>query len=176
MSKISSIPSGDVRKALTNMCLSAAVLAINAASAATVKTTGAIVYTIDGIARTKAALAAQSIAVTHDFQGKPVATGFPAYAQPAGTRVIYVLSANAAGTVAVSQGTHLGQTLPKKADLSVILTGTGGVPDEPAGYTAFGAIVVNLSAAATFTPGTTALDAANVVATYYDISILPDTL
>lgn len=176
MSQINLISDGGLRKVLMNMCLNAPVLAINAAGAATVKTTGAIDCSFDGIVKSKAALSAQSIAVTHDFMGKPVASGFAAYAQPAGTRVVYVLSVNAAGNVAVSQGTYLGQRLPKRGDLSVTYDGTGDVPMEPDGYTAFGAIVINLAGAATFTPGTTALDATNVTATFYDVAILPDTL
>lgn len=176
MSSISHINAAGVRSVITNMTLSAAVLAINAAGAATVKTTGAIVYSVGGIAKSKTALSAQSIAVTHDFQGTAVAKGFKAYAQPAGTRVVYVLSVNAAGTVAVSQGTYAGQRMPKPGDLSITLDGTGYVPAEPKGYTAFGAIVIDLSQAATFTPGTTALDAAGVTATFYDVSVLPEVL
>ena len=176
MSSIRNINAVGVRSVLLNFCTSVAVLAINAATAATVKTTSAINYTVNGIAKTRAALAAQSIAVTHDAFGTAVAKGFAAYAQPAGTRVVYVLSANAAGAVAVSQGTYLGQRMPKRGDLSVTLDGTGGVPIEPDGYTAFGAIVINLAAAATFTPGTTALDAVGVTATFYDVSVLPEVL
>ena len=176
MSSIRNVNAVGVRSVLLNMCTSVALLAISGAAAATVKTTSAINYTINGIAKIKAALTTQSIAVTHDAFGVPVAKGFAAYAQPAGTRVVYVLSANAAGTVAVSQGTYLGQRMPKRGDLSVTLDGTGGVPLEPYGFTAFGAIVINLAVAATFTPGTTALDAAGVTATFYDVSVLPEVL
>lgn len=176
MSSISNINAAGVRSVIANMTLNVPALAINAAGAATVKTTNAIEYSVGGIGKSKAALSAQSIAVTHDFQGTAVAKGFKAYAQPAGTRAIYVLSVNAAGTVAVSQGTYVGQRLPKPGDLSVTMDGTGFVPAEPKGYTAFGAIVISLANAATFTPGTTALDAANVSATFYDISVLPEEL
>lgn len=176
MSAINTINSGAVRKVIGNMTHSAPILAINAGGAATVKTTGAIVSSFDGIMKSKAALSAQSIAVTHDFNGKPVASGFPAYAQPAGTRVVYVLSVNAAGNVAVSQGTYAGQRIAHRTDKSLLFDGTGDVPAEPDGYTAFGAIVINLAGAATFTPGTTALDATNVTATFYDIAVLPDSL
>lgn len=176
MSSISNINAAGVRNVLLNLCLVAVGLAINAAGAATLKTANAISYSVNGRAKTKAALAAQSFAVTHDAFGSTVAKGFKAYAQPAGTRVVYVLSADSAGAIAVSQGTYVGQRMPKPGDLSVTIDGTGAVPIEPAGYTAFGAVVIDLSAAATFTPGTTALDAAGVTATFIDISVLPETL
>lgn len=176
MSSISDIQHAGIRNVLSNMTLSAPILAINAASAATVKTTSPIVASFAGVSKSKAALAAQSIAVTHDAFGAAVASGYAAYVQPASTRVVYVLSVNAAGAVAVSQGTYAGQVLTTTRDLSKVLNGTGGVPLEPVGYTAFGAIVVTTGGAVTFTPGTTALDAAGVTAAYTDISILPASL
>lgn len=176
MSSLNQINAAGVRNVVANMTHNAPALDINAAGAATVKTTNAIVSSFNGIMKSRAALTAQSIAVTHDAFGSTVAVGFPAYEQPAGTRAVYVLSANAAGTVAVSQGTYAGQVLPHPRDLSVVLTGTGSVPVEPPGYTAFGAIVIDLAGAATFEPGTTLLDAANVTATFHDISVLPDQL
>lgn len=176
MSSLSSIVSAEVRKALANRCLTKATLAINAGSAATIKTTGATIYSIDGVLYSKAALAAQSIAPTHDAFGNLVAAGVAAYVQPTATTVYYVISLNSAGNVAVSQGSYAGQVQTFANDLSKIYTGTGAIPVEPAGYTAIGVIKVAPTSAATFTPGTTALDAANVNATYFDVSMLPTTL
>lgn len=176
MSSLSQIVSAEVRKVLANRCLTKATLAINAGGAATVKTTGATTYSVDGVLYSKAALAAQSIAPTHDAFGNLVAAGIAAYVQPVNTTVFYVVSVNAAGTVAVSQGSYLGQTQAFPNDLSKIWTGTGAIPVEPAGYTAIGVIKVAPTVAATFTPGTTLLDAANVNATYFDVDILPATL
>ena len=96
--------------------------------------------------------------------------------QPVLTTAYYVIALDAAGTVAVVQGSYAGQAITFANDLSKVLIGTGAIPDEPAGYTAIGVIKVALAGAATFTPGTTALDAANVTATYFDVAILPATL
>ena len=43
----------------------------------------------------------------------------------------------------------------------------------PEGYTPIGIIKIAPTVAATFDPGTTALDAANVNATYFNVSTLP---
>lgn len=174
MSALADISNGIIRKALGNVALTKGVLAINAATAATVKTTNAISYALNGVLYSKAALAAQSIAVTHDAWGAPVsAAAFPAYVLPAGKTMYLLLSLNAAGTVAVSQGTYDGQAVAHGTDLSKVLVGNGAIPQEPEGYTAFGLIKVTTAGAATFTPGTTALDAANVTASYFDLLYVP---
>ena len=176
MSSITNIVSADVRKVLANRCLTKATLAINAAAAATIRTTGATTFTVDGVMYSKAALSAQSMAVTHDCYGNPVASGVAAYVQPTLTTVFYVVSVNAAGTVAISQGSYAGQAQAFPGDLSKIHIGNGAIPAQPAGYTAIGVIKVAPTSAVTFTPGTTVLDVANLNATYFDIDILPATL
>ncbi len=80
------------------------------------------------------------------------------------------------GTVAVVQGSYSGQSVTFMPDLSKIMTGNGDIPDEPNGYTAIGAIKVATAAATTFTPGTTLLDAVGITATYFDVSVLPESL
>lgn len=176
MSKINKIGDAGLRSLLLNRTLSKATLAINAASAATVRTTGTLSYMLNGVFLTKAAMTAQSIAVTHRFNGDAVTAADPAYAQPALTEVFYVLALNAAGNVAVVQGSYAGQVIRFTNDRSKVYSGRGGLPDLPDGYVPFGVIKVVTSGAATFTPGTTALDAANVAATYYDVSVLPESL
>lgn len=176
MSRISSIASASLRHVLGNRCHTKAALAINAAGAATVKTTGATIFSIGGVLYTKAALAAQSIAVTHRLDGTAVTTAEPAYVQPAEATVVYVVALNKDGTVAVVQGSYAGQAVTFKPDLTKVLVGNGDIPDEPAGYTAIGAIKVATAAATTFTPGTTLLDAAGLTVTYYDVSVLPESL
>jgi len=156
MSDLTKVSNQDIANALGGMCLTKGVLAINAASAATVKTTNALVYGVAGVLYTKAALAA--------------------YVQPINTTALYVLALNAAGTVAVVQGTYAGQQVTYGSDLSKIVTAGYGVPTLPAGYTPIGAIKVATNGSATFTAGTTALDAAGVTATYFDLALLPVTL
>ena len=175
MSSISNIQSAAVIQVLANQCLTKATLAINAGAAATVKTTGATIYSVNGVLYSKAALAAQAITPTHGPLGDLV-TSIAAYVQPANTTVYYVIAVNAAGTVAAVQGSYAGQTLVYANDISKTTIGSGTVPAEPAGYTAIGVIKVATGAATTFTPGTTALDAALVTATYFDVAILPVTL
>lgn len=65
MARLSDIQSESVRELMGNFCLSACTLAINAASAATFKTTGTTTYTSDGHFKTKAALSAQAFSIGH---------------------------------------------------------------------------------------------------------------
>lgn len=171
MSKTNDITNAAIRELLANRTYVKATLAINAASAATVKNTGAIIFSVDGVMYTKAALAAQSIAVTHNYLG--VAGG--AYVQPVSTTVFYVLSLDATGAVSVVQGTFAGQDLSQR-NMGTSAKGTGALPDPRDGTAPFGVIKVVTNGVATFTAGTTALDAAGVTATYFDVSILPASL
>jgi hypothetical protein len=182
MSALNEAAHSGLRKILGNLSLAKAILGINAAGAATVKTTNALAYNIDGVQYAKAALAAQSLAVTHDTFGQPVSaagTGGPnlsAYVQPINTTAYYLLCVNAAGQIAVVQGSYAGQVMQYQ-DLQRQLTGTGFVPQvEPAGYVAFGIVKVATNGAATFTPGVTLLDAAGVTATYFDVANIPSNL
>ena len=68
-----------------------AALAINAAAAPTFKTTSAYVYTVDGIFKGKAALAAQAFTAGH-------------VAQAIGQTGYYVVGLDAAGAVSTTQG------------------------------------------------------------------------
>lgn len=175
--RLSSITQHAIAYLLGNQSLAKAVLAINAGGAATVKTTNALAYTIGGLLYTKAALAAQAITVTHDARGNAAAGG---YVQPANTTVYYTIGLNAAGTVSVTQSSFAGQILNTDptvgggptSNMGTTFVGSGHIANPPAGYTAVGLIKV-VTGAATFTAGTTALDAANVTATFYDISVIP---
>lgn len=176
MSDLSKLSARDLISAIGTRCMTKITLAINAASAATVKTTGAINYTIGGIFYTAAALSNKAITVTHRADGSAVTANDAAYVQPAETTVVYVLALNAAGTLAVVQGSYAGQSITFSADKSRVITGTGAIPALPAGYCPIGAIKVKTAAATTFTPATTALDAAGLTVTFSDLSQLPLTL
>lgn len=161
---------------LGNMNLVKAVLAINAGAAATVRTTGALTFLVDGIQYTRAALAnvaLQALAAADlpasmaSFVQPSGSTGF--VVQPAGTTVFYVLAVNTAGTVRTVQGNWNGQQISLQGLTQV---GKSVIPDTPDGWIPFGIIKV-VTGAATFTPGTTALDAANVTASYFDVAVLP---
>jgi len=171
--KLSDINDATLRAILGNSCKTKITLASSGAGTATVGSTGTITYTVDGIFKTKSALSAQSIAVTHDQFGNAVANGLAAYTQPVSTTVYYVLSLNAAGTVAVSQGGYSGQSVTSPAGAAQY--SAGGLPVVPAGYTPIGIIKVATGASATFVAGTTNLDAAGVTATFTDVERLPVT-
>jgi hypothetical protein len=143
MAKLSDVYNESVRELLGNFCLTACTLAINAASAATFRTTGTTTYTVDGRFRTKAALSAQAFS--------PVA-GFHA-GVPIGQVGYYVVALDAAGTVRTFEG-------------------IGMVPDVDNGFTPIGIIKVVANSVA-FVPGTTALDNAGLAVTYTDVAILP---
>lgn len=140
---------------------SAATLAINAASAATFKTTGAYAYLVDGVYKAKAALAAQAFSAGHAVQ-------------PIGQTIYYVVGLDSAGTVT----TYQGAAASANAMAAAVQLGQsaasvpGSIPDVPNGVTPVGLIKVVTTSAA-FTPGTTALDAAGITVTFYDIAVLP---
>lgn len=171
MARLSDITNAAIKKLLGYRNLDLATLAMNAAGAATVKTTGALNYLVNGVLKTKAALAAQSIAITHGLS----------YIQPAETTVFYTLGLNAAGTVCVVQGSYAGQKLstdPTKgvgvSQMGATWVGDGSIPDVPEGYTAIAVLKVTTAAATTFTAGTTLLDAAGVTVGYHEVAVLPD--
>lgn len=175
MSALKDISNGIIRKALGNSALVKGVIAINAGGAATIKTSGAINYTVDGVYYTKNQLAAQSIVVTHDRDGNPVSAAgptLPAYVQPAGTTVYYLLCLDKGQNLAVVQGSYDGQP-GMYPDLQRAINGQSKLPQEPVNFVAFGLMKVVTTNGATFTPGTTALDAANVAVTYFDLEYVP---
>jgi hypothetical protein len=82
--------------------------------------------------------------------------------QPVLTKCLYVMQVDAGGTVTSVQGVPV-----LTADLTA---GKAALhfPEPTLGKCPFGAVKVETQSTATFTPGTTALDAANIVETYYD--------
>jgi len=177
MSRLDDIFSGPVRKALAATTTSAHVLAATGGATATVATTGAVVSQIDGITRSRAALAAQSLQPTHDIFGN---ANSAAYAVPIGSTVYTVLGVNAAGTIAVVQGTFAGQNLVPSAtaglgalsNAGTSFVGDGSIPSLPDGFAPLG-LVKSVATSATFTPGTTLLNAAGVTHTFFDIGLIP---
>lgn len=178
MSRLASITSGAVKAALALTTTSAHVFAATGGPTATVQTAGAIVGHFGGITKSRAALAAQSLAPTHDIFGN---ANTSVYAQPANTTVYHILGVNVDGTVAVVQGTYSGQNLvpPVTAGVGALansgtsFVGDGSIPSLPAGFAPFGLLKI-ATGATTFTPGTTNLNAASVTATFWDIGLIPE--
>lgn len=83
------------------------------------------------------------------------------------TKCLYLVCINSSGTISTVKGT---------AVLSADLTAGTKVlqwPDLPTDVAPIGAVKISLASTATFTAGTTALDASNVTATYYDLHNIP---
>lgn len=167
------ITSSPLRQALANRVLTRPILAISGASAATVSTTAAIVFTLDGQIFNRAALSAAALAVNAALQQK--VTFQPTfYVQPANTTVYYTLVlSTSSGTLGVIQGQYTGQPFAGAS----IPVGVTSIPDpDDLAFVPIGGIKI-VTGATTFTPGTTALDAANVTATYRDYAgVVPATL
>lgn len=179
MSRIDEVTNGPIRAALSAQTLSQHAFGATGAASATVRTTNAIVSRINGIIRTRAALTGQSLAPTHDIDGN---VNTSRYVQPSNTTVYYVLGVDAAGSVAVVQGTWAGQPLFPTSPtqglgaggaIGTQRTGDGLIPSLPAGFAPFGLLRVVTGASATFNPGVTNLDAAGVTATAFDIGLIP---
>lgn len=173
MSSLANITSSDLRAALGNRTFGKVTLAINAASAATIKSTGAISYSVDGVCPTaKAALSAQAITVTHNALGLAVSAGAVAYTLPIGKTAYYVIALDVSGNVGVFQGTYAGQEVSAVNGLHAAFTGTGGLPTIPYTYTPIGIIKVTATSAV-FLAGTTVLDVGTITVTYTDVTMLP---
>lgn len=91
MSKLNDTFTEAERELLGYCNYTAAVLAINAASAATFKTTSAYSYIVDGVFKTKAALSAQAFSAGHATV-------------PVGSVGYFVVGLDAAGAVTTAQG------------------------------------------------------------------------
>jgi hypothetical protein len=160
------LPSYALRQ-LANCNISKAIVAINAAAAATIKTTNALLYSVNGVLISAAALAARALTLPPaDAKFTPI----PFYNVPASTTSYILLVANAAGTVFAIQSQHQGRDLsfmnrPDKGD--------GNVPETPDGYTPIGLIKAVTNGATNWLPGTDALDKAGVTFTFYDLLINP---
>jgi len=167
MSALNTYPTvqhADLMAALGNVCFSNAALATG--STVTNVAYGAISYTIGGVFYAKAATAAAGVSIAIATGNGPLQGG-AGYIQPVSTTVQYVFSHNSAGTLVVRQGAYSGQVLDTYGS-----KGDGSIPAVPLTETAIGTLTVTTNASATFNPGTTALNAAGVTATYTNRSIL----
>lgn len=168
MSRLSQIQNDFVRKLMQNVCLTKVTLAINAGGAATIKTTGTITYTADGLFKTASALAAQVLTVNATLQ--PLINGQTTLqSQPPSTTAYYVIALDAAGVCSCLQGSWVGYVGPGANPI----IGDGNVPDAIGSLTPIGLIKIVTNGATTFIPATTALDAAGLTVTFVDVALLP---
>ena len=136
-----------------NLCLAKAGLAI-ATTTTKIKTANAIDYAINGVLYTKAAT--DNIAMT------------AADAQAAGTSCLYLVCIDKDGNVTTVKGDEV-STDDVTSGKSVL---TWPQPTSNDVVT-IGAVRVDTSASVTFIAGTTALDAAGITDTYYDLFAIP---
>ena len=148
-----------IRNTTANRCFGKAGLAIHGANVENVQTVAAVDYSIAGVLY-QLAITAEIDLSACDFITE-TAGADTVSAQAKNTDRAYLLVLNAAGTVKVIQGT------------AVATAGTCVVPGCPDGYAPLGVIKVANGNSATFTLGTTGLDAAGVTDTYYDVSLAP---
>jgi hypothetical protein len=134
----------------------AGILTINAAGAATFKSTNAYIYTVDGVFKSKAALAAQAFSAGHA-------------AQAVGVTQYYVVGLDALGNVTTYQGAE--ETFIQLGVPTTVPT----YPDVPNGITPIGIIKV-VATAVPFVPGTTPLDTVGLTVSYFDVSVIPSVL
>ena len=109
-----------------------------------------------------------AIAGIQYYKANAASTAITAAAtQPLLTKCIYLVCLDASGTLSTVKG--------KEILASDLLNGARVIdwPDVPAGKCAIGAFKISLANAATFTAGTTALNATDVTATYYDFLNVP---
>ena len=128
------------------------------ASNITLNTANVINYTIDGVYYAKAVVNNQAFTSGHT-------------ALAAGQECHFAVWVDSAGTVTTTQG---------KIVATADLAGTGGsaelvvpFPDVVASKALIGLVKVLTAGAATFTAGTTALNATNVTATFQDTAVMP---
>lgn len=119
MARLSDIGNESSRDLHGYVCLSACTLAINAASAATFKTTGTTTYTNDGYFKTKTALSAQAFSTGH----AGLAIGQTGY---------YVVGLDASGTVKTFEGIgalpDIGNDFTPIGYIKVVATSAAFVP------------------------------------------------
>lgn len=152
------------------MALASGALAAGT-TAGTVKTTVAVPYVLDGQFYSKAITDNISIAYTGPsvYQAPTGVSSINGSftGQVGGATRLYLLCFDAAGSVSVTPG-----KIVNSADLAA-----GRVslefPDAPYNQCVFGAVRVQCNAGVTFVPGTTALNAAGVTASYLNLATVP---
>lgn len=159
MSMLSMIQNAALLALLGNRNYGRAAIAIGATASA-ITSTNATTVSIGGVMYARAAFTNQAL----------VSGGEPFRVQPANSTCYYAIGVNAAGEVRVIQGRREGEAFVTPTGLSVV--GDGTVPALPDTMAPIGLLKV-VTGAATFTPGTTALNAANVTSTLWDVAVLP---
>ncbi len=144
---------------LGNRAFTAAGLAIHGVNTENVLTANITTYVINGIFYAKAATAEVDISAATFLNEEGDTVAIATIADDTKAYLLFVLDTS--GNIRVVQGAAVG------------LTATPVWPKVPENYAAMGAVLVQNETGSAFTPGTTALDTANVTDTYYDLSASP---
>ena len=153
------------------MCFTKAARAIGTAPTG-FNTTGTTTYTIDGVFKTFAAQTSRAFVSPAPLNSAGTATDTaPGYVvQGVNSTIYYTVGVDVNGNFGVAQGQPNG---PVTSPIGIGAYGSGNVPDLPMGWCPFGLVKVVTTASTTFTPGTTALNAAGITATFYDQALIP---
>lgn len=180
MASLANLNSVGAQAAAGNACLSYVTLAINAGSAKTLKSTGTFYFAIDGVIYSHAALSAQAFSSGHT-------------ALAAGEKCFFAVCVDAAGTISTVQGPIFKSTTLNGSTVYVLNTygsnpsvtwqSADPYPANSAAYATTGeflpvvpdtkAVIGLVKIEGAFTPTSTALDAAGVTATYYNVLQMP---
>ncbi|MGB4967292.1 MAG: hypothetical protein WBO35_03775 [Candidatus Saccharimonadales bacterium] len=157
------IAHAELRILLANRALTKAGLADHATAHEDVLTANAVTYTLDGVFYSKAAVAQIDLSTLAVLDETGSVKSI--VAQAIGATRVYLLALDSAGVVKIVQAADVATT-----------TSSSNVPGCPRGYAPFGAVkIVNASAAA-FIFGTTSKTAVGITASYFDVSLAPETL
>ena len=136
-------------------------------NAGTIKTTATIVFTIDGVFKSKGATDNVSIAVStpSGVYGDPGNGSFTG--QTGGSTRLYGIFLDASGNVSIVPGAIV--------NTAQLAAGSASLqwPAPQRNKACIGALRIAVTASTTFVPGTTALDASGVTASYYNLSSVP---
>lgn len=147
---------------LTNRAFTIGVLAIDDSNTENVQTTAAVVFSINGVLYSKAAVAEIDVSGLDVLDESGAETSMTA--QVTATDRIYLLILDSGGNIKVVQG-------------EAVATGeTCYCPVCPPDHAAFGAVKVANATGSDFTFGTTGLDTSGITDTYYNLSIPPVSL
>lgn len=150
-------------------------LAINAASALTIRTTAALEFAIGGILYSAAALAARALTAIPGATPLQALYKIPVVRDAAGTPIsatVYLtIVVNSVGTAFAIPSQYLNRDL---SHLGMAGRGEGSPAECPEGYAPIGVIKIVTVAGQEFHPGVDALDAvAKAAVTYADVAIVP---
>lgn len=143
-------------------CFSAGGLTINAGGAATCKTVNTVQIMYNGKMKAVSAFTAQAFPSSPSLPVQPVSTTY--------YYLVTVKWSDASKRIfgptelLNSSGTNVGNNVMGSAAI------TSRLPRAPEGFVPVGAISVTTDSSTTFTPGTTALDAAGLTVTYTDLA------